>query len=101
MKDSLRSPVSLHASAVCANGRALIFLGPSETGKTSMCYLLSKHTQVLALDAVYLIPRPGRWEAVKGDGAPTAGPYRKRKSQSSKAHRCRRSFACTRPVPHA
>jgi hypothetical protein len=68
MKDSLRGPVSLHASAVCANGRALVFLGPSETGKTSMCLLLSEHTRALALDAVYLIPRLGGWEAVKGDG---------------------------------
>jgi ABC-type dipeptide/oligopeptide/nickel transport system ATPase subunit len=61
------STVAVHASAVRADGGALIFLGPSGTGKTTMCHLLSGLFEELAQDTVYLILRTGVWEVAKGD----------------------------------
>jgi radical SAM protein with 4Fe4S-binding SPASM domain len=62
-------PVAIHASAVrTAAGDALIFLGPSGTGKSTMCHLLEAYTETIALDAVHLIPRDNMWQVVRGDG---------------------------------
>lgn len=46
--------LTLHASAVAVNGEAFIFLGPSETGKSTICRLLAAYTQPLADDLIYL-----------------------------------------------
>jgi hypothetical protein len=59
--------LAIHASAVQANGSALLFLGPSGTGKSTMCHFLNAYTQILALDAVFLIRRAGTWEVANGD----------------------------------
>ena len=61
--------LALHASAVYVDNKAMIFLGPSGTGKSTICDLLSAHAQTLALDAVYLVSHAdGGWAVVKGDG---------------------------------
>ncbi|MBN2005230.1 MAG: hypothetical protein JXA21_17865 [Anaerolineae bacterium] len=47
---------------------AIIFLGPSGTGKTTICNLLSAYIDVLAEDAIYLVPQPaGRYGVLCGD----------------------------------
>jgi hypothetical protein len=52
----------IHASAVQAEGGALLFLGPSETGKSTVRQLLEAHLPALADDIVYLVPQAeGRW----------------------------------------
>lgn len=53
--------VLLHASAVAMEGGAVLFLGPSGTGKSTMCRLLGGLARPLADDAVYVIPRGARW----------------------------------------
>jgi len=52
--DSAVEVLTFHASASCMNGEALIFLGPSETGKSTICRLLSTHMPPVADDKVYL-----------------------------------------------
>ncbi len=56
--------LTLHASAVQMNGGALIFLGPTKTGKTTVCKLLSAQAPRLADDVVRLIQANGAWETV-------------------------------------
>jgi len=52
----------IHASAVRTDDGALIFLGPSETGKSTICSLLSRHLEPVADDLVGLIPcTEGKW----------------------------------------
>lgn len=46
----------LHASAVVYNGQALIFLGRSGAGKSTISRLLSSCMEPLADESVYLIP---------------------------------------------
>lgn len=52
--------LALHASAVISDSGGLVFLGPSETGKSTVLRMLSAYTQPLADDTVYLIPRMAR-----------------------------------------
>ena len=59
----------IHASAVQANGGALLFLGPPETGKSTVRRMLEAHLPELADDVVYLVPRPG-----EGWGVAPAAP---------------------------
>jgi ABC-type dipeptide/oligopeptide/nickel transport system ATPase subunit len=75
--------VAIHASAVCANSQALIFLGPSGTGKSTMCHLLDKYTQTLALDAVYLVFRGYEWKVLRGDGIAHGKPLPEERANSS------------------
>lgn len=53
----------IHASAVGINGEALVFLGPSGTGKSTISDLLSAQAQPLADDVVHLAPQAkgDRW----------------------------------------
>jgi hypothetical protein len=60
--DALVAPsrtLIIHASAVCINDGALVFLGPSGTGKSTICRLLKSHAEPIADDAVYLVPQIG------------------------------------------
>ncbi|MBN1891001.1 MAG: radical SAM protein [Thermoflexales bacterium] len=60
--------LAIHASAVSVGRQAMIFLGPSQSGKSTICRLLSTHCQPLADDKVYLIPRAnGRWDVANAD----------------------------------
>lgn len=72
MDPCARPPVlTVHAAAVQVNGAALLFLGPSGTGKTTLCGLLEEHTAPLANDVVHLIRREeGGWSVA--DGVPQA-----------------------------
>lgn len=65
----------IHASAVCANGGALVFLGPSGTGKSTICGLLSADTRTLADDIAYLIPEGERWMVADADPHAFLGPF--------------------------
>jgi energy-coupling factor transporter ATP-binding protein EcfA2 len=57
--------LKLHASAVSVNGGALIFLGPSGVGKSTICQLLAGFAQPLADDITHLVPQGrGRWTVV-------------------------------------
>ncbi|MEJ5308344.1 MAG: hypothetical protein WHX52_01110 [Anaerolineae bacterium] len=64
--------VAIHASSVFSQKGALLFLGPSGTGKTTACNLFGSHMEILAEDAVYLVPHPAPhpnngWEVFCGD----------------------------------
>jgi hypothetical protein len=60
--------LALHASAVFNKKGTLIFLGPSGTGKTTICGFLNPYMEVLANDAVYLIPQgENKWCVLCGD----------------------------------
>ncbi|MDX9955371.1 MAG: hypothetical protein RBT75_14810 [Anaerolineae bacterium] len=64
--------VLLHASAVEYGGKALVFLGPSETGKSTISQLLAatlEGARVLADDLAYLKWQNGQWQVV-GDTSP-------------------------------
>lgn len=61
--------VAVHASSVRVNGGALLFLGPSEAGKSTICRLLSGFTQLVADDVAYLAPGvSGEWEIFDTNG---------------------------------
>ncbi len=60
--------VAIHASAACMDGNGVIFLGPSGTGKTTICQLLTPCVRQLAEDIVYLVPRTdGIWGIASAD----------------------------------
>ncbi|MBN2005030.1 MAG: hypothetical protein JXA21_16850 [Anaerolineae bacterium] len=67
--DNLDLPaiLGIHASSVFNDDGALIFLGPSGTGKTTMCGLLEHRMDVLTKDAIYLVSLFGSWQVVYGD----------------------------------
>jgi len=52
--------LTLHASAVRIGGQALVFLGPSGTGKSTICRLLSDLSEPLVDDSTYVLYREGR-----------------------------------------
>lgn len=65
----------MHASAARTEKGAMVFLGPSGTGKSTICQLLSPHAPTIALDAVYLVPRVGEgWAVARGDRRAHQGP---------------------------
>jgi hypothetical protein len=52
----------IHASAVCGNNGVLLFIAPSETGKSTICHMLQEAFRPLADDLAWLIPqRNGTW----------------------------------------
>ncbi|MBN2394490.1 MAG: hypothetical protein JXR84_27400 [Anaerolineae bacterium] len=66
--DSTKNILALHASCAYNEDGALLFLGPSGTGKSAMLRLLSPYMEVFAEDKVYITPQSnGRWKVVKGD----------------------------------
>ena len=57
----------LHASAVVMGGEAILFLGHSTAGKSTIARMLGAAYPVLADDAVFVSRRPeGRWGVVDG-----------------------------------
>lgn len=57
----------LHASAVVMGGEAILFLGHSTAGKSTLARMLGAAYPVLADDAVFAAKRPdGRWGVVDG-----------------------------------
>lgn len=67
--------LSIHASAVTVNGRVWIFLGPSKTGKSTICRLLKTHAKPLADDGVYLVPGgDSTWGVARADHRPFHRP---------------------------
>lgn len=56
-----------HASAVVWNGKGFIFLGPSGTGKSTVCSILSGLTDRVADDRIYLIPSAIGWHIASAD----------------------------------
>jgi hypothetical protein len=93
----------LHASAVIANEGALVFLGPSETGKSTMRELLSERFQSLADDAIYLIPQDdGTWHAANADdGWAFRGPLPEKRAVALSSVPLRAVFRLYQsPTPH-
>lgn len=56
----------LHASSVVIDGGALLFLGHSSAGKTTLSQLLEKKYPVLADDLVFASITPHGWQVVDG-----------------------------------
>ncbi len=56
----------LHASAVSNADGALLFLGPSGTGKSTMWRMLSAYMSPVAEDAVCLVHQEDEWRVVSG-----------------------------------
>lgn len=62
------SEVLLHASSVSINGRALVFLGHSNSGKSTISRLLSREYPIIADDKVRLRKnKTGEWLAGNAD----------------------------------
>jgi len=57
----------IHASAVIVNNHGFIFLGPSGTGKSTICSILESETIKIADDRVCLIPNQGSWAISSAD----------------------------------
>ena len=73
----------LHASAVRALRGALIFLGPSGTGKSTICALLQGRVAPLASDTVYLLRRAGEgWGVADGGRRALDGPLTEDEARS-------------------
>lgn len=73
--NSVATPIALHASAVHAQGRALMFLGPSGAGKSTVAEMLSSVISYISSDATYLIPRDrDRWFVSDANPPPDAAP---------------------------
>lgn len=53
--------ILIHGAAVVMNQHALVFLGPSGTGKSTICKTLESFVQVIGDDRLYLIPRGSDW----------------------------------------
>lgn len=91
MTDNPRVPdqigvATIHASAVCVDSGALVFLGPSGTGKSTVCRLLSAHARFLANEAVYLVPRvDGGWNVSAADHLAYEGPLSKEQTAAFSA----------------
>ncbi|HOU11808.1 MAG TPA: hypothetical protein PKZ84_01710 [Anaerolineae bacterium] len=63
-----RKLLIIHASAVLINGEALLFLGKSGTGKSTVCQLLRPYATQIADDWVYLMPcDDNRWRMASAD----------------------------------
>jgi hypothetical protein len=63
-----RRGILIHASAAVLDGKALIFLGPSETGKSTICRRLGAYAQPFADDKVCLFRGAGgRWTITNRD----------------------------------
>jgi len=100
----------LHASAVRAPRGALIFLGPSGTGKSTICELLQGRAAPLANDTVYLLRRSGGgWGVADGGRRALDGPLTEDEARSVQSvplqaivrlYQSRRS-ACERLAPLA
>lgn len=70
--------IGVHASAMSRHGQASIFLGPSGTGKTTICRLLNDCARQFAEDMVYLIPRvDGKWGVASADHLGRRAPLSK------------------------
>ena len=66
---------SIHASAVSFGKSAFIFLGPSGTGKSTICQLLRDVADPLADDMIYLFPaQSGKWEVANARDNIPDGP---------------------------
>lgn len=94
--------VLIHASAVSVDSGALIFLGPSGTGKSTIRRLLSGLAHSLADDMVYLIPRTkGRWTVADAGTRPLNGPLSEQEAASFQGVPLRAIFRlCQASEPH-
>lgn len=82
---SINNGMYLHASSVNINGGALLFLGHSSSGKSTISQLLSKKYQVIADDKVWIERnKNGKWIVCEGEdflfpGKPAASPHGRKK----------------------
>jgi len=53
--------ILIHGAAAVMNNQALVFLGPSGTGKSTVCKTLESYVQVIGDDRLYLIPQGSNW----------------------------------------
>ena len=59
--------IFLHASSVNINGKALVFLGHSSSGKSTIAQLLSEVFPVISDDKIYIYKKREKWELKSGD----------------------------------
>ena len=64
----------IHASAVGTPRGALLFLGPSTAGKSTIKSLLALHSKPLADDCAFLVPNDGHWGVAGADNFRTIRP---------------------------
>lgn len=64
----------IHGAAVMMEQRALIFLGPSGAGKTTISNLLKPFAPVIADDRLYLIPQGSAWHVADATVSGLKGP---------------------------
>jgi len=94
--------VLIHASAIAIDGRAFIFLGPSETGKTTIARMFVEKARVqwISDDAVYMFQESGQWYVTNADSKafirPTLEQQRQRFGIYS-LHKILRLYRSTEP----
>lgn len=76
---------AIHASAVLFGHKAVAFLGPSGTGKSTICQLLSHYTDPLAYDMVYLVPNESGIYVARADRRAAKGALSKQEAQCLKS----------------
>jgi hypothetical protein len=74
--------IALHAAAVCVEGEAVLFLGPPNTGKSTVRRMLAEHTQSLADDGVYIVvTNPTQWSVAQAEHRPFSHPLSKEEAR--------------------
>lgn len=66
--------IALHAAAVCVEGGAVLFLGPPNTGKSTVRRMLAEHTPSLADDGVYIVVSQTHWAVAQAEHRPFFRP---------------------------
>ena len=71
----------LHCCGIIRNGRAILFSGPSETGKTSIAHMCGEQYGTVLNDEMVLITRPtSNGNGISAQGAPILGGYSTRQN---------------------
>lgn len=74
--------VLIHGSSVTLDQRALVFLGPSGTGKTTISRLLKPTATVIGDDRLYLIPKGSSWEVADATARAREGALTEEEARS-------------------
>lgn len=78
---SIPPALLLHCCAIIRNRRAILFSGPSETGKTSIAHMCGERHGTVLNDEMVLVTRPNsNGNGISAQGAPILGGYSPRQN---------------------
>ncbi|MCK4889106.1 MAG: hypothetical protein KAS97_04185 [Candidatus Aminicenantes bacterium] len=73
----------LHASSIEINGKALVFLGHSSSGKSTIAQILSKEYDLVSDDKIIVFKNNGEWFIKNGDEQSKLSEYKGNKPIAS------------------